>query len=138
MEYIRKNDVIYLRLEKGEEIISSLCELSEKENISSASVTGIGATDDVTVGVFLTKTKQYKQNTYNSDFEITSLTGTITRKDLLPYIHIHCSFANLKECFGGHLNRAVVSATAEIVITVFDGIVGRKFNENIGLNLFDF
>lgn len=138
MEYIRKNDVIYLRLDKGDEIISSLTLLSEKENIKTAEIRGIGATNDVTVGVFITKTKEYKQKTYNTDFEITSLIGTITQKDSLPYIHIHCSLANLDGCFGGHLNRAVVSATAEIVITLFDGLVGRKFNENIGLNLFDF
>ena len=55
------------------------------------------------------------------------------------YSHIHMSAGNDRgEVFGGHLNRAVVSATCEMVITVIDGAVERKFDEDIGLNLFDF
>ena len=55
------------------------------------------------------------------------------------YTHIHMSAANDKgETFGGHLNRAIVSATCEMIITVIDGRVDRKFDENIGLNLFEF
>jgi hypothetical protein len=32
----------------------------------------------------------------------------------------------------------VISATGEIIIDVIDGHVDRKFNEEIGLNLFEF
>ena len=39
---------------------------------------------------------------------------------------------------GGHLNRAIISATAEIQIQVIDGEIGREFSEDIGLNLFKF
>ena len=55
------------------------------------------------------------------------------------YSHIHMSAGNDKgEVFGGHLNRAIVSATCEMVINIIDGTVDREFNENIGLNLFKF
>ena len=40
--------------------------------------------------------------------------------------------------FGGHLNRAIVSATCEMIINIIDGEVDRKLDENIGLNLFEF
>lgn len=42
------------------------------------------------------------------------------------------------EAFGGHLNRAVVSATCEMVITVIDGKVDRVYDEETGLNVFKF
>lgn len=42
------------------------------------------------------------------------------------------------EVFGGHLNRAVVSATCEMIINIIDGKVDRYFDEEIGLNLFEF
>ena len=42
------------------------------------------------------------------------------------------------EVFGGHLKRAVVSATCEMVITVIDGKVDRVYDEEIGLNVFKF
>ena len=55
------------------------------------------------------------------------------------YTHIHMSAGNEKgEVFGGHLNRAVVSATCEMVINIIDGKIDRKFNQDIGLNLFQF
>ena len=55
------------------------------------------------------------------------------------YSHLHMSAGNDKgEVFGGHLNKAIVSATCEMIINIIDGTVDRKYDENIGLNLFDF
>ena len=49
------------------------------------------------------------------------------------YTHIHMSAGNDKgEVFGGHLNKAVVSATCEMVIDIIDGKVDRYFDEEIG------
>lgn len=42
------------------------------------------------------------------------------------------------EVFGGHLNKAIVSATCEMVITIIDGKIDRELNKNIGLNLWKF
>lgn len=39
---------------------------------------------------------------------------------------------------GGHLTRANVSATCEMIITIIDGKVDREKDEVTGLNLFKF
>ena len=55
------------------------------------------------------------------------------------YTHIHMSAGNDKgEVFGGHLNRAIVSATCEMIINIIDAKVDRFYDEEIGLNLFKF
>lgn len=137
MEYQKIQDTFLVRLDPGEEILESLADLAARENIRLAQVSGIGAAKTLEVGVFNTENKTYEGTTYEGYFEISSLTGSITRMDGAPYLHLHTNFANpAKGIFsGGHLNRAVIGATAEIFIRTLGGEVGRKFSEEIGLNL---
>lgn len=139
MEYRKFGNTIFARIDRGEEILDKLKEISAKENIKLAHVSALGATNDFTVGVFNVDEKKYYANSFSGNFEIVSLTGTVTTMNGEFYAHLHMSAGNDKgEVFGGHLNRARISATCEMVITVADGTVERKFNEDVGLNLFDF
>lgn len=139
MEYRKFGNTIFARIDRGEEILEKLKEISVKENIKLAHVSALGATNDFTVGVFNVDEKKYYSNSFSGNFEIVSLTGTVTTMNGEFYAHLHMSAGNDKgEVFGGHLNRARISATCEMVITVADGTVERKFDEDVGLNLFDF
>ena len=137
MKYKRFDKTIVVRIDRGEEILDKIRELAIAENIKLASVTALGATNDFTVGVFNTAEKKYYANEFKCAFEIVSLTGTINTMDGQFYTHIHMSAGNDKgEVFGGHLNRAVVSATCEMTVTVIDGEVDRYRDDDVGLNLF--
>lgn len=139
MEYRKFGNTLVVRIDKGEEILESVRVLAEKENIKLASVQALGAINDFTVGVLETATKQYRSNSFTGAYEIVSLTGTINTKNDEFYCHLHLSAGNDKgEVFGGHLNRAVVSATCEMIVTCIDGRVDREFSDEIGLNLFKF
>lgn len=139
MQYKKFKDSFFVRLERGEEILSSLAALAEKEDIALGCVSGLGAVDRFTAGVFFPQEKVYRKNDFHGNFEITSLTGTITRMGGKPYLHLHMSAGNeYGKVMGGHLNEAHVSATCEIVVRVVDGSVGRAFSDEIGLNLFEF
>lgn len=139
MEYKKFDDNYVLRLNRGEEVITSIKELCEKENIKLAEITGLGASDLVEIGVFNINTKEYKTKTFEGMFEITSLVGNVTRKDGEVYLHIHINFGdeqgNVK---GGHLVKSKISATSEIIIRKIEGEVGRKLSNEIGLNLLEF
>ena len=139
MEYRRFNNAIVLRIDKGEEILDSIKSLALKENIKLANINALGAVGEFTVGVFKTQEKKYYANEFKGDFEIVSLTGTINTMNGEFYSHLHMSAGDDKgQVFGGHLNKAIVSATCEMIINIIDGTVDREYNEEIGLNLFKF
>ncbi|MGI6010005.1 MAG: PPC domain-containing DNA-binding protein [Ruminococcus sp.] len=140
MEYKKYENTYLLRLDPGDEILDSLTLLAEKENIMLAGVQGIGAVNDVAAGVFKTGEKEYLTERFTGDFEILNLTGNISRQDKKPYLHLHISIGNPAAGVwaGGHLSRALVSATAEITVTKIQGEANRVFDESIGLNIFQF
>lgn len=127
-------------MDRGDEILTQLNAICIKENVKLASVSAIGATSDFTVGVFNTASKKYKATVFaGDDYEIVSLTGTVTTKDGKPYIHLHMTAAGeTGVTVGGHLTCATVSVTCEMVIDVIDGVVERQLNEDIGINLLKF
>lgn len=138
MFYQKNGNVIALMPEIGEDILTVLTELCEKENIFYAHVSGIGAVSRATVGFYSLSEHRYISKCFDEPMEMVSLLGNITRKDGKPYLHLHASFSD-KSCnvVGGHLNEAVIGVTAEIFITVIDGEMGRKINPVTGLNVFD-
>ena len=139
MDYRRFGDTVIARLDKGEEILEQLEKIALAEKILLAEVSALGATNDITVGVFATGEKKYYANHFTGDMEIVSLTGTVSTMDGKYYAHLHMSAGDDKgHVFGGHLNRAVISATCEMVIRIIPGQVDRKFNEEVGLNTFSF
>lgn len=139
MEYKRFDQHIVARLDIGEEIVSSVMEIAKKENIKLASVSAIGAVDDVTIGVFKPSEKKYYSNNFKDDFELLALQGNITTMNQEPYVHLHITIGNEKgEALGGHLNEAYISATCELFISIIDGEVDRKVDATTGLNVFDF
>ena len=139
MEYKRFSDTIIIRMDPGEEILEQMKKVAERENVRLASVSALGATNDFTVGVFNPAEKKYYANHFEGNYEIVSLTGTINTMNGAYYAHLHMSAGNDQGAvFGGHLNRAIISLTCEMVIRVIDGKVDRVFNEALGLNQFRF
>ncbi len=139
MEYRRFDDKIIARLDVGDEIVQSVREIAEKEDIKLASVRAIGALSRFTVGVYKTDKKEFEKNEFSGYYEITSLDGTINTKDGEFYCHLHMGAGDEDgKVVGGHLTEAWVSATCEMVITVIHGEVDRRYDEETGLNVFRF
>ena len=139
MEYKRMQDILVVRLDPGEEILGALAAVASREAVAFGSVQGIGAVRELEVGLFDPESKAFRGNRFSGYRELTSLEGTITRRDGEPYLHLHVTAADEHAAVvGGHLVRAVVSATAELVIRTAPDAVGRRFDQAIGLNLLDF
>lgn len=139
MEYKRFEDTIVVRIDRGEEITEQVKVIAEKERIKLASIQALGAVDQFTVGVYDVAAQKYASNEFEGAYEIVSLTGTINTMDGAFYSHLHMSAGNAAgQVFGGHLNRARVSAVCEMVIRIIPGTVDRRFDSEIGLNVFQF
>lgn len=139
MEYQKFGDTYLVRLDRGEEILEQVETLARKERIALASVHVLGAVDHFTVGVYDTEKQMYKANEFAGAFEIVSLVGTIDQKDGQFYAHLHMSAGDDQgRVFGGHLNRARISATCEMAVRELPGRVDRKKDPETGLNLWEF
>ena len=140
MDYRKVDDRhIIARLDAGEEIVETVKSIAEKEQLHLAMIQGLGAVNDIVVGVFDIEEKKYKANSFKGNFEIVSLTGTIDSMKGAYYSHFHMSAGDAQgHVVGGHLNQAVISATGEIIITLIDGSVDREFSPEVGLNILKF
>jgi len=56
----------FLRIDKGEEIISTITDFIARENIQSGAISGIGALTDVELGYFDRVRKEYLKKTFNN------------------------------------------------------------------------
>lgn len=139
MDYKKFGNKYILRLEQGEEVVTKLKEFCKEQNIKLGWIKGIGAVNEVKVGIFKVDEKVYYTKELRGDYEITSLLGNISTMDGEVYLHLHINLSDDEyKTYGGHLDSAIISATGELVIEAIDGIVDREFNQDIGINLFKF
>lgn len=139
MEFRKFGQTYVVRMERGEEIIATLTKLCEQEQIGLATVEAIGAVDHAVMGIYDVPSRTYMRKEFFGPMEIASLSGSVTRKDGAPYIHLHATVCDQELlAHGGHANALTVSATCEMFIRVIDGEVGRRTDEAIGLNMFQF
>ncbi len=136
MKYIKSGNTYILKLEKGQEILTSITDLCQKEKITTASITGIGATDYLEAGFYDTEEKKYYTKKYEEDLEILALNGNITMVNDNPSAHIHILVSDIQgRALGGHLNKAIVSVTCEIFIQSFDIAIERYKCPTFEINL---
>lgn len=140
MEYRVFGDSIVLRIQKGEEILDTIKAVCEQEKVALAEVSGIGAVNDVTLGVFNSEKFEYESQQFTGDMEIASCTGNVSQMKGQTYLHLHMVVGNVTRgvVHAGHLNRAKVSLTGEFIIRRIDGSVDREYSREVGLNLFKF
>lgn len=118
--------------------MSSVLAFCTEEDIKSAWISGIGAVESATLSTYDLDKKEYKSNNLEGRLELLNLTGNIGTLDGKIVAHLHCTIADGNaEAFGGHLTKAIVSATCEILITKIDFQIRRGLDPRTGLNLID-
>lgn len=134
MEYGEIGNKLLLRLDEGEEIVSSVTALCKQKGITSAIVSGIGFSTEMRVRIYDKETDQFLFQTMTGSMEITSLTGNVVQADNGLFSHLHIMAADKSmNIRGGHLVSCTIGATAEIVIEELDGCVSRGESDDYRL-----
>lgn len=136
MKFKQVNRLYLIKLEKGEEIVSSLAKFALKNKIKFASISGIGGLQSVILKYYDLKQKKYLPKKFtHGNYELLNLTGNLTWMAKKPIIHLHTVLGDSNyHCFGGHLEEAIISVTAEIIITPANKIIERTPNQEFKLN----
>ncbi|MFB6076011.1 MAG: PPC domain-containing DNA-binding protein [Candidatus Aenigmatarchaeota archaeon] len=132
----KKGNKIFVRIDRGEEVIKNLKEIRDFYDIQNGFFYGIGAVDKVKLGHYDVEKQDYKEKEFTKPFEVTNFTGNIGHDK----IHAHITVADGKfNVRGGHCSFARVSGTFEIVIDLTEGIpLNHKRDKETGLDIMDF
>ena len=124
-------------LDTGDEILSSLKSASQAERLAGSSFKAIGALSDVEVGWFNWETRKYQTAVkLQEQVELLSLIGDIALEDGEPQVHAHLVIGRQDgSAHGGHLLRATVRPTCEIVITESPKHLQKKIDPESGIAL---
>jgi predicted DNA-binding protein with PD1-like motif len=132
------NSYYVLRLEKGEEIISSLKQAVHDLEIKGGFFFGLGVGQDLVLGYYDAHKKEYLKKAFAGEYEFTGFSGNISwfKKSIMIHCHVTITDKDF-QAFGGHLFQATVPATCEIMIFPFEHSLQRKKDPDTGLMLLD-
>lgn len=138
MQSKEKDDIVFIRLYKEENVNKKIKEVCKKHNIETAVVlSGIGQLKKIKLGYFKDK-GNYTPKELNYPLELLSLSGNIC-KDKREYIlHLHAVLGDEeKKAIGGHFIDGQISVTGEIILLKTKIDAKRKIDKETGLkNLF--
>lgn len=144
MDYRKIGPTFYIRMDRGDEIVSTLISICQREGISSATYNGIGGCQSVEMQTFVPEKRAFETEKVEAMLELVSLMGNVvTGEDGSLYHHTHALFTYVEDgqhrILSGHLKSTVVLYTAEIELRPVDGgRIGRKYNPETGTGFWNF
>jgi predicted DNA-binding protein with PD1-like motif len=124
--------------DKEDEFIGLLTSFAKENGLGASHFTAIGAFRDVTLGYFDRDTKKYKEIPMEEQVEVLSLVGDIALKDGGPQVHAHVVVGKSDgTAHGGHILKAHVWPTLEVVLTESPKHLSRTTDAETGLALID-
>jgi uncharacterized protein len=128
-----------LILDQAEEAFQTLSKFADRERITGASVTAIGAFEHAKVGWFDFSAKHYKSISVGEQCEVLSLTGDIAQgDDGKASLHLHAVLGlSDGSVRGGHLLEGIVRPTLEVTIVETAAHLRRKKKPGLGIALIE-
>jgi predicted DNA-binding protein with PD1-like motif len=122
----------------GDEVIAGLESFARSNHLSASQFTAIGAFREATLAYFDWERKQYEDIPVREQVEVLMLAGDVSEKDGKPKVHAHVVVGKRDgTAHGGHLKRAVVRPTLEVILTESPAHLRRTVHDASGLALID-
>jgi predicted DNA-binding protein with PD1-like motif len=128
-----------LVFERGDEVMGELLDFARAQELSAASLTGIGALRAATVAFFDPDRREYDEVPVDDQVEVLSLIGNVALNEAGDrQLHVHAVLGRRDgTALGGHLVRATVRPTLEVVLSESPPDLQRRSDEESGLALID-
>jgi predicted DNA-binding protein with PD1-like motif len=125
-----------LVFDTGDEVVGELRRFAREEGLTASHFTALGAFREVTLGYFDLAQKEYLPIEIAEQVEVVSLVGDVALADEQPQIHAHVVVAKRDgTAHGGHLLRAYVRPTLELVLVESPAFLRREYDPATGLAL---
>lgn len=125
-------------LGRGDDILSGLTEFAEKNNVTFAHFTGVGAISSGRLGCYDRDKAMYHIIPVKGQSETVSFSGNVALVNGKPSVHVHMAVSSSDGVVhGGHLFQATVWPTLEIVLTDEPTPLSRKKEADTGFALID-
>jgi uncharacterized protein len=126
-------------LDSGEEAVAALTKFANDAQLTTASLTAIGAFEKATVGWFDFEKKTYKKIEVGEQCEVLSAIGDVAiGDDGQASLHVHVVLGLSDGATrGGHLLAGTVRPTLEVVLIDTPSHLRRKKKPDLGIALID-
>jgi predicted DNA-binding protein with PD1-like motif len=132
------NATYALIFDSGDEVMSLLKTFANEHSLKAAHFTAIGAFSSVELGFFDFTIKDYKKIPVNEQVEVLSLIGDVALYGDDSKLHAHVVIGKSDgSTMGGHLLKAIVRPTLELILEESPGYLQRRMDEETGLPLIE-
>ena len=127
-------------LDTGDEVTACLKDVARRENLTAAGLTAIGAFRSAVVTYFDWEEKRYLEIPVDEQVEVAAMIGDVAvDEDGEPALHVHLVLGRRDgSAVAGHLARAEVRPTLEVVLTETPAHLVRRKDPASGLALIRF
>lgn len=128
-----------LVLDEGDEAFRCITDFAQKEGVTAASITAIGALRAATIAFFEFETKNYKRIPIEVQSEVLSMLGDVAVDDdgkASLHLHVVLGFSD-GSTKGGHFLEGHVRPTLEVVLRETPVDVRRTHRPELGIALID-
>ena len=119
----------YLTFTKDDDVAAGLAEFADKNHLTNAHFSAIGAFGSAVIGWSDRPKKAFKVVKLNEEMEVAAFNGSILRdKDGKPVVHAHCVVGLLSNghVYAGHCLEERVSLTMQLYLSDSEPLVTQK------------